>query len=85
MLGRRWQAVQQYLDCRELLRSGLGVAPMSRLRDLYESVVGTDREPEQHGTDRPVPSRYTVGYGGIPPCRPADVEFGSRYRRRERR
>jgi DNA-binding SARP family transcriptional activator len=39
LLGRRWQAVQQYLKCRELLESALGLSPTPKLRDLYEAIL----------------------------------------------
>ncbi len=38
-LGRRWQAVQQYVKCRELLQGALGLAPAPKLRDLYEAIL----------------------------------------------
>jgi LuxR family transcriptional regulator, maltose regulon positive regulatory protein len=38
-LGRRWQAVQQYLRCRDLLRADLGLAPAPRLQELYEAIL----------------------------------------------
>jgi DNA-binding SARP family transcriptional activator len=38
-LGRRWQAIQQYLECRELLENTLGLAPAPKLQDLYEAIL----------------------------------------------
>jgi DNA-binding SARP family transcriptional activator len=38
-LGRRWQAVQQYLRCRDLLRADLGLPPAPRLQELYEAIL----------------------------------------------
>jgi LuxR family transcriptional regulator, maltose regulon positive regulatory protein len=39
LLGRRWQAVQQYMKCRELLEDALGLSPTPKLRDLYEAIL----------------------------------------------
>jgi DNA-binding SARP family transcriptional activator len=38
-LGRRWQAIQQYLRCRDLLRTDLGLAPAPRLEELHEAIL----------------------------------------------
>lgn len=38
-LGRRWQAVQQFLKCRELLETTMGLEPAPKLQDLYEAII----------------------------------------------
>jgi LuxR family maltose regulon positive regulatory protein len=58
LLGRRWQAVQQYLKCRELLGSALGISPTPKLQDLYEAILESrERLPGlEHWEDPQLPS-----------------------------
>jgi DNA-binding SARP family transcriptional activator len=38
-LGRRWQAIQQYLRCQDLLRTSLSLAPAPKLNAFYEAIL----------------------------------------------